>query len=1719
MGNGIKKIAVSFTSVEPLQEFKGIVRTASAKIQLEETSEASKIVKAEIEKHPSALFFRAKAIKANEVNANGDYFSDSELVKAAQTFVGVPFYTNHNNQDVENARGKIIWSEWDPNEKSIYVIGFVDREAYPHICRGIEEEYMTGVSMGCQVEYSVCSICHNAASTVDEYCPHVKNLKGRKFSGKVKDSQTGEIRVAKNEPVYEDNYGIRFIELSGVGDPACHSCRIQGIFDNEDSKHINSTLSKAASVANSVFMYKESALYKSASQQEIDQLNQALQSIEEICKNLISNRKNVEVDFAADLVEILSKLQTFTDELVGAGYGQLQGGGIPGVEGDVGAGMAPAPMPNEEPMAPVQPVGQEVPAPVGSVSGSPQNSLVSAPTMPTPPLKPMASSDAEATIKKMAKDIGKLEQMANKIASSVTEEDDMQRRTPGIASKQGEQVKQGLNESWQEKQALSEYTQQTQADITANAANRGERMKSEQITERQLDEKSSYHARDGEERTEITEVQLGGSKPSQIYQRQDSEPTSIHEKQLDGKRTESVPDQTTQKQLEGSRKNEEYDSSTQKQLDGNRTGTEQTSIHEKQLESIWTREAFSRKEVKTAKEHVSDVLNVLAEQSISLGVTPVQTQEAISGMVDSVRSKNELLDSITEENAVAPRGLDISARAKYYGEKGIRLASVSSKDVKKAISSGLNVLVASDVKVNPEDVVLVLETLTEDSEQGIKAIATAIDDRIGQEKAESTSPSRRQAFRSALAVEKVEVAEVKEPVKTETEKTVTASSPTHIIEASFQEVGLVKGMSKSAAKDRISGFVRGVSSLQNKKLAGITNVNVDGEKIQIAVQWDADGETQEVDLSLPGSDDMDLAPENPAPEGDATGAGLDDLQPPALTPPGAEQTPMPATAATKGKMSKVAQIPGGGGTPPPGAGGAGTEASVPDPMPGAADAGVQSLTEEPPPASEEDAPGEKDLQSPPGSICPFCGSDDVDVGGKGKEDGTCNCNNCGAAYSLSVNIEVLNPTDVSFKSEDDIDAEAEELESPESPNLPSMPVAASISLNKGVIEKLASLESTIGHVCPSCGTKEIKAIASSNGITSYVCPACTTKTKKQLFASVKEPSKGMLRVAWSVDSKKLIASGCESCKEAALKLVADIKVAKMIKASQDSKFPMSNCMERIARKYGLNAVSTFGPCKGKPLADCVCKELERFAITSTKKMSKLADAMMQHDDMDECLKDQMEKGYTKEASAHICGTLKKIYASEADDNIFLLAWADEADLTAADLRVMNEKRAQMEMPEDLEEIDEDIGAPLEEDSLIGDPLGEDEGLAGLDDLPGEASEDTVTVELPIEVAEQIADAVEIQSGEGMDDLGVPEAPEAPEAPAPIEDELVEESIEEPITAKSKKGIKTAKDKNMNKVAKTPTKVDGIEKDVEAGIPRGDATIGNEGKDNIDVVEIELDVPTNGGKGMAGESAENINVKATLPDIPTGKATMGDEAKVQKDMPGTNTELKGTIIANIKSVKKVAKTPDHVEHIETEVEAGIPRGDAKLGNESSENIDKPLAQPGIPRGDAKLGNEGPDNIDVAVKELDVPTAGQFLGHEQEIQSGMPGLELKEKGTIIASDSREKHLKKIEQARWKKAVALAGKLLGAGTIEDQAFDDVVDVLSRVGLDQMESYASRMFPKKAVMKQAASNAPLTQAIVQEASGLELPEPQDKDASLADLFTIGSKGLDENLRRFDMK
>lgn len=146
---------------------------ASSKESFEEKSgdgEDSPVfdLQAEIDSHPDSLFIKCFAIKADETNDNGDYFSRIELKKATPTFVGVPLFTNHSNADINEARGKVVHSWWDEEQNGIMIVGRVDAEAYPQLARGIREEYVVGTSMGASRGHDLVTMSNNSQKRVDE---------------------------------------------------------------------------------------------------------------------------------------------------------------------------------------------------------------------------------------------------------------------------------------------------------------------------------------------------------------------------------------------------------------------------------------------------------------------------------------------------------------------------------------------------------------------------------------------------------------------------------------------------------------------------------------------------------------------------------------------------------------------------------------------------------------------------------------------------------------------------------------------------------------------------------------------------------------------------------------------------------------------------------------------------------------------------------------------------------------------------------------------------------------------------------------------------------------------------------------------------------------------------------------------------------------------------------------------------------------------------------------------------------------------------------------------------------------------------------------------------------------------------------------------------------------------------------------------------------------
>lgn len=181
-------------------------------------------------------------------NQNGDAFPEVELlkdveivdassgdrrkIKAYETFIGRGLFVNHASEDAEKIRGIILDASWDPASKGVDILVACDKVAYPELARQIQMGYSNDVSMGTQVQYSLCSICGNKAVTESDYCDHVRNSKG--------------LRQAGGPKVYEVNNGLNFIEISVVSNGADPRAKIKTVL-----AHLNQAIQDREAKLNS----------------------------------------------------------------------------------------------------------------------------------------------------------------------------------------------------------------------------------------------------------------------------------------------------------------------------------------------------------------------------------------------------------------------------------------------------------------------------------------------------------------------------------------------------------------------------------------------------------------------------------------------------------------------------------------------------------------------------------------------------------------------------------------------------------------------------------------------------------------------------------------------------------------------------------------------------------------------------------------------------------------------------------------------------------------------------------------------------------------------------------------------------------------------------------------------------------------------------------------------------------------------------------------------------------------------------------------------------------------------------------------------------------------------------------------------------------------------------------------------------------------------------
>ena len=163
------------------------------------------------EQRDGMLYMSVRAISAT-VNLNYDGWPAEELEKAHKTFIDSPIYVDHNSEDLERTRGRILDSQYceaidDEGEidQWIELLLEIDAQSFPMLAEEIVNEGIDSVSMGCDVSETECSICGNIALDESEFCPHIAYMKGESLNGQL---------------VYEICRGISFYEISLVFDPA-----------------------------------------------------------------------------------------------------------------------------------------------------------------------------------------------------------------------------------------------------------------------------------------------------------------------------------------------------------------------------------------------------------------------------------------------------------------------------------------------------------------------------------------------------------------------------------------------------------------------------------------------------------------------------------------------------------------------------------------------------------------------------------------------------------------------------------------------------------------------------------------------------------------------------------------------------------------------------------------------------------------------------------------------------------------------------------------------------------------------------------------------------------------------------------------------------------------------------------------------------------------------------------------------------------------------------------------------------------------------------------------------------------------------------------------------------------------------------------------------------------------------------------------------------------
>jgi len=1458
---------------------------------------------------------------------------------------------------------------------------------------------------------------HNSPGELEDKCPLCGSTKGNVKSN-----------VFSGQLIYEHNYGLKFIENSFVVNPACHDCGVRCILHAPEveskvaslSKMVNS-LYKDANSPHEKEGLIDKAVKKVGGMNELNNLKESMDKLQNVVQSMFKQQQQVSMEYVSDISKVMADIEGIYDELNEMGYGAVPSPDITMADSDMGETQPfPDPVPAPDP----------IPQGSGSSQNTEMSGLgsITKPANSEKKIKEFfvrnvnlinkLSSNGNKVMSDSIVEVSSDSSPLHKIIICKTTDDDIV-----VATVDGDSILNTYNisEFSDETQSLIRTSPEDAGHFllndnfkeigakmaTKNTKTAASDANQEVVTEKQLEKKEeSLHPRTEEVYEGVTESkeQIGGTEKSNdttsdspqvrlgTYEtttedqletvsaelvRFDNTPEVITEKQwtdfsktIGSKVADGYTEQITEQQICDLLSNHQF------------VGTYETTT-EDQLKNLSMTDGLKRW---ASKNYVKSLMKT-ATQAIS----------------DTVVKYKKDINTVSKAASIIVDNDQIKAKASY-------LAIINSlphkrQALKSLLSDSSYIKTASVNKYSPADALV---------------IAVAENAQLGQ-KAEDVFDYVSQVFTNKVAMAKVneiitfKIAKVKEETKIANRYDAFANNMSEFkkaedgkyrIKATLKDItvatktakGLGEGVQKFAQEflDEEIGGGEVASAVINIEATPDGQLVIDiqdgsndsmeaediGEEIGEAIEGpieDMDFENiDENELEPDGPEDIDGGEDIDDEEDidDGGGEKLDDFS--SSSPmPGAENA---VIASARNEIVKKAQMMGGemGGQGGMGQG-AGAGATMPM-APGAPEAApMESFTDEGG-MGEEDGMGEEGLEAlPPGSVCPVCTSSDVDIiGGKGR------CNNCGSEMQFKVEVEVtrwkgLTPEDGEEGEGFEGAAAGEEGFEGEGFEMPEEPaVAAMTKIKPEAIQKLASQDIKLGSVSPATGTTNTVDIGGGN----HICLDTGTKYKVSYVVDKKDKSIWG-QWEWKPVNSKQVCASCSRAKQKFVEALSTInmtqdefdtlartdmtKTTQIIKQLQEAgsfkevktaaknssimkeykvafggygdSFPIESCIEKLARRFGENALALSGPCEGKPLADCVCNQLKKADVYTDKLAVKIASTWSDCDGDKECITHQVRAGYGLDDAVSICGTLKTAVIS--NDHLFA------------------DKLAQV-----IEEEESMIDDGIEEDPMIDEGIGDVDPFADAEE--GLDGAGTVTIELPVDVAEQLSDAVETATGGDVIDE------------APIDGEIgAEPGLEENIDEAPIDGEIGAEPGLEDNIEGSP--LDDMSP--ATGIPEEGGAVLEENLENQGLEEGisggNVNITVNGqpmGSEMGSEMEQFAGNEYDYKEAANMKSTIGETGVIHLDLAAVAQSL----------VKEAGEKEIQQEKMQDSSDIGsYTAGDTgSLMGHENETIETAKA-PSIPRDKSLMGDEAQD-LNPQDKPLPkIPSDSGTMGHENEV----------------------------------------------------------------------------------------------------------------------------------------